>query len=304
VPKVETKAEPIVTFAQPASGPLRIEKLSGALAITTSGEKPVELARFVMQPPPDSPVIVPSAAYFNPLRTPRGIDVTAFAPGPHPYYRGLFMGYVDVRGTKDANFWGGGGGHIKGSVTVSESVSGIEGRSFRARNAWQKDGVTLVHEDVQATAWLDGTATILDLVYTFTAAADDVRLAHCNVGGLALPVRYDGQLTAHGPDGPVKLPSAVYRKDETNWPAAAWYGYTVKLPGDHTISTAIINHPANPETRWHCALGARVINPNITTFAERPLKPGEPLTLRYRVVALDGEFDAKRMGEWATSQPK
>jgi putative heme-binding domain-containing protein len=297
VPKVETKAEPIVTFAQPASGPLRIEKLSGALAITTSGEKPVELARFVMQPPPDSPVIVPSAAYFNPLRTPRGIDVTAFAPGPHPYYRGLFMGYVDVRGTKDANFWGGGGGPIKGSVTVSESVSGIEGPAFHARNTWQKDSVLLVHEDLQATARLDGTATILDLVYTFTAAADDVRLAHCNVGGLALPVRYDGQLTAHGPDGPVKLPSAVYRKDETNWPAGAWYGYTVKLPGDHTISAAIINHPANPETRWHCALGARVINPNITTFAEHLLKKSEPLTLRYRVVALDGDFEAKRMGE-------
>jgi hypothetical protein len=208
------------------------------------------------------------------------------------------MGYVDVRGTKDANFWGGGGGPIKGSAIVSESVSDIAGSGFRARNTWQKDGVELVQEDMQAAAHLDGPATILDLVYTFTAVADDVRLAHCNVGGLALPVRYDGQLTAHGPDGPVKHPSAAYRKDETNWPAAAWYGYTVKLPGDHTLSAAIINHPANPETRWHCALGARVINPNITTHAERPLKPGEPLTLRYRVVALDGDFEAKRMGGW------
>ena len=298
-PKAEPKAEPIVTFATPASGPLQIAKLADALAITTTGEKPVELARFVAHPPANSPVIVPSAAYFNPLRTPRGIDVTAFAPGPHPYYRGLFMGYVDVRGTKDANFWGGGGGPIKGSAIVSESVSGIESPGFRAHNTWQKDDVVLVHEDMRAAARLDGNATILDLVYTFTAAADDVRLAHCNVGGLALPVRYDGQLSAHGPDGPVKLPSAVYRKDETNWPSSQWYGYTVKLPGDHTVSAAIINHPSNPETRWHCALGARVINPNITTLAERPLKKSEPLTLRYRVVALDGEFDAKRMGELA-----
>lgn len=294
-PAAGPKAETIVTFSQPASGPLQIAKLRGALSITTSGKDSVELARFVMQPPPDSPVIVPSAAYVQPLRTPRGIDVTAFAPGPHSYYRGLFMGYVDVRGTKEANFWGGGGGPIKGSATVSESVSGIAGPAFRARNTWQKDGVVLVHEDVEATAHLDGPATILDLVYTFTAAIDEVRLAHCNVGGLALPVRYDGQITAHGPEGPVKLPSAVYRKNETNWPAAAWYGYTVKLPGGHTISAAIINHPSNPETRWHCALGARVINPNITTAAERPLKRGEPLTLRYRVVALDGDFDAKRM---------
>jgi hypothetical protein len=92
----------------------------------------------------------------------------------------------------------------------------------------------------------------------------------------------------------------VYRKDETNWHAAPWYGYTVILPGDHTLSAAIINHPANPETRWHCALGARVINPNITTHRELPLKNGQPLTLRYRLVALDGEFDSKRLPGWAS----
>jgi hypothetical protein len=112
-------------------------------------------------------------------------------------------------------------------------------------------------------------------------------------------VRYAGQLTAHGPDGPVKLPTAVYRKDETNWPESPWYGYTVTLPGGHIISAAILNHPSNPATRWHCALGARVINPNITTTREWPLKKGEPLTLRYRVVAQYGAFDAKQMNEWA-----
>ncbi|MCY2973225.1 MAG: PmoA family protein [Planctomycetota bacterium] len=76
-----------------------------------------------------------------------------------------------------------------------------------------------------------------------------------------------------------------------------WKRYTVKLPGDYTISAAIINHPSNPETRWHCALGALVINPNITTDRELPLKANEPLTLRYRVIAQDGAFDANRMNE-------
>ena len=290
---------PITLFAKPASGPLRIEKLATALAITTSGAEPVELARFITQAPADTPIIVPSAAYVNPLRTPRGIDVTAFAPGPHRYYRGLFMGFVDVQGTHPANYWGGGGGPIQGSVIINKSVSHIEGSTFTAQNEWQKDGHVLVQEDVTATAHLDGNATLLDLSYTFTALADDVRLANCNVGGLALPVRYDGQLTPHGPAGPVKLPSANYRKNDTNWPASPWYGYTVKLPEGHIISAAIIDHPSNPETRWHCALGARVINPNITTLAEKPLKRGAPLTLRYRVVAQDGEFDRVQMKKWA-----
>jgi len=40
-----------------------------------------------------------------------------------------------------------------------------------------------------------------------------------------------------------------------------------------------------------------VINPCITTFAERLLKPDALLTLRYRVVALDGALDSGRMSE-------
>jgi hypothetical protein len=183
-------------------------------------------------------------------------------------------------------------------IVVNKNVEGSGGATWRARSEWQKDGVALVQEDLVATGKVDGPATILDLVYTLTAIADDVRLAHCNVGGLALPVRYDGVLTAHGPEGPVERPSAVYRKDETNWPAAAWYGYTVKLPSGQVISAAIIDHPSNPESRWHCAKGARVINPNITTFQERPLRKASPLTLRYRVLALDGEFDRERLSRW------
>ena len=40
-----------------------------------------------------------------------------------------------------------------------------------------------------------------------------------------------------------------------------------------------------------------MINPCITTFAERLLKPDAPLTLRYRVVAVDGAFDSGKMSE-------
>ncbi len=286
-------------FPQPVSGPLRLNLLDDAVSLTTTGSTPQEVIRFQTKPLPDSGVIVPSVAYFHPIRTPSGIPVTALAPKPHPYYRGLFFGYVDTRGVREANFWGGGGGPIKGSAVVNLDVRPATGSqpSFEATNEWRFEDTALVTEDIQSTAHLDGLATILDLTYTLRAIKDH-RLTHCNVGGIALPVRYDGQLTAHGPDGPVKLPSAVYRKSETNWPASPWYGYTMELP-EGTVSAAILNHPANPETAWHCALGARVINPCITTSREVVLKAGEPLTLRYRVVALDGAFDSNRMADWA-----
>ncbi len=47
-------------------------------------------------------------------------------------------------------------------------------------------------------------------------------------------------------------------------------------------------------------LGARVINPCITTDSEVVLRAGVPLTLRYRVIALDGAFDGERMRELAS----
>jgi len=99
------------------------------------------------------------------------------------------------------------------------------------------------------------------------------------------------------------LPSAAYRQNETSWPAASWYGYTLTLQDGAVVSAAILDHPANPETRWHYSLGARVINPCITTTREVILKAGVPLTLRYRVIAQDGAFDREGMrelvSEWA-----
>jgi hypothetical protein len=274
----------------------KVAPKTSAISFRTSGPSPKELVRFEREAQPGSGVIVPSGAYFHPIRTPSGIEVTALAPKAHPYYRGLFMGYVETHGVKDANFWGGGGGPIKGSAIVNTAVSDVQPTGFQATNQWRYADVALVNEDLHTQVDLRAEATVIDLTYTFTSLAD-FRLGHCNVGGLALPVRTDGKLTAHGPAGPVTLPSAVYRKDESNWPAADWYGYTMELPDGQTVSAAILNHPSNPDTRWHCALGARVINPCITTFAERLLKPDSPLTLRYRVVALDGAFDSGKMSE-------
>jgi putative membrane-bound dehydrogenase-like protein len=295
-----SEAKPGASVPVPASTPPNDETPAGALSFTAGGK---EIMRFQMQSQKDSGVIVPSGAYFHPIRTPSGIEVTALAPKAHPYYRGLFMAFVDTQGKPPANFWGGGGGPTAGSVIVNKEVTSQTGATgeptrFLTKNEWQRNGVTLIKEDVEAAIHLSGSATLLDLAYTLTAP-EDLPLAHCNVGGLALPVRTDGTLTAHGPDGPVKLPGAAYRQNETNWPSSPWYGYTITLPDGAVVSAAILDHPANPETRWHCSTSARVINPCITTTREVILKAGVPLTLRYRVIAQDGAFDAKRMSELA-----
>ena len=63
---------------------------------------------------------------------------------------------------------------------------------------------------------------------------------------------------------------------------------TVTLPDGTQITSAVINHPRNPPSLWHNHRDVRMINPAITAPGEVKLKRGQPLVLRYRVVAADG----------------
>jgi hypothetical protein len=51
----------------------------------------------------------------------------------------------------------------------------------------------------------------------------------------------------------------------------------------------VIDHPKNPPALWHNHRDIRMLNPCIVAPAEVKLKANEPLVLRYRVVAHDGE---------------
>lgn len=296
----------------PGKTELAIEKTDDAVVVRSGGKEGQEIVRFQMRQPEKTGMLIESAAYFHPLRTPAGTVVTALAPTAHKYYRGVFMAYVVMRGEKDADFWGWGGVvPRKDRKIINKDVTGLTGgvggkpASFRAKNEWLAEGVTMVKEDLQVEIRTKDAANVLDLVYTLTAEAD-TRLAQFTVGGLALPVRTDCKIEAQGPDGPVNLPSSTLKLG-TDWPAAAWYGYTLTLPDGTKVGTAVIDHPKNPETLWHLSLDAKVINPCITALREVVMKANVPLTLRYRVIAQDGPLSRDLVNElareWAGPKP-
>jgi methane monooxygenase PmoA-like len=142
--------------------------------------------RYHLQQPVDSKLSVESGCYFHPLTTPSGITITEVAPSDHPHHRGIFLAWVEMRGNKDADFWGW-GEHApkKHSVIVNRELGDVKGGfpkwAFLARNEWLAEGTVVMNETLDAEIKRESNAHILDLSYTLTPVGDTT-LAGPSVG--------------------------------------------------------------------------------------------------------------------------
>jgi hypothetical protein len=253
--------------------------------------------------PADSRLSVDSAAYFHPFATPAGVTVTDVAPDDHRHHRGIFLAWVELHGNKGADFWGWGEHAPKQNRRVINRAAeplppAPAGAGFRVLNDWQADTEVMLAEQVDARVRDEGSARILDLTYTLTAKSD-VRLARWAFSGFCARVRKDGELKPFGPAGPVHLLAPRHDDPTWNWPAAPWYAVELGLKDAAPVSVAVVNHPANPPTTWHNALGIGMLNPCIVAPGEVWLRAGVPLVLKYRVVAADGPVPAALLNRLA-----
>jgi hypothetical protein len=210
-----------------------------------------------------------------------------------------------MKGRKDADFWGWGQyAPVKDRVIVNKSAK-AQGSTIEAENEWRAEGETLLQEKLRADVKTEGAARVLDLTYTLTADAD-IKMAKWAFSGFCVRLRKDGKATIESPEGEVKLPAPNHMKPESDWPAQPWYAYQIALPDNAQIGCAVIDHPKNPKSLWHNAASIRMLNPCIVAPGEFTIKAGEPLVLRYRVVAWDGATPREQLNtlvkSWA-SQP-
>jgi len=265
-----------------------------------------EILQYQLQRPAESKLPIDSACYFHPVRTPSGLVVTEVAPSDHLHHRGIFLAWVEMHGRHEADFWGW-GEHAPTKDRrivnrhVREPLSTATSAGFRAFNEWLAETNLVVAEELRAVARTDGAANIVDLVYALTPR-EDLTLARWAFSGFCVRVRKDGKISAEGPDGPVTLPNPKHTDPASDWPAAAWYGYTISLSDGNTVGAAVIDHPQNPPSLWHNHRDVRMLNPCIVAPAAVTMKAGVPLVLRYRVVVHDGptprELLNKLAREW------
>jgi len=269
--------------------------LQDAVSVT-AGDK--EVVRYQLQKPADSKLAVDFACYFHPFTTPAGVVVTDVAPSDHKHHRGIFLAWFDMRGKKDADFWGWGQfAPVKDRIIVNTSAK-AQGESIEAENEWRAEGEVLLKERVSATVKTEGALRILDLTYTLTPDAE-VKLPQRAFSGFCARLRKDGKATVESPEGEVKLPAPHHLKPESDWPAQPWYGVQLTLPEGGSVGCAVLDHPKNPKSLWHNPASIRMLNPCIVAPGEFTIKAKEPLVLRYKVVAWDGALPREQLNALA-----
>jgi hypothetical protein len=292
-----------VATVQEQDAAFTVRRTDEAVVLQRGGR---EVLAYRLRKPAGSPLSVESACYFHPFATPAGVPVTDAAPDDHRHHRGIFLAWVQMHGVRDADFWGW-GEHApkKDRAIVNLEVTDLREGSiagFRARNAWLAEGIPVLHETLDASLRAAGPAHVLDLAYTLSAERD-TRLARWAFSGFCLRARKDGKAEPEGPEGPARFPAPHPMKPESNWPAARWYGMTLRLADGVTVAAAVVDHPGNPPATWHNAIGIRMINPSIVAPGEVTLRAGEPMLLRYRVIVQDGPLSrdlVRRLAEeWA-----
>lgn len=283
-----------------------VERKPDAVVITAPNGK--EVLRYQLERPVDSKLSVESGCYFHPVSTPTGTVITEIAPSDHPHHRGVFLAWVEMHGRKDADFWGWGEHAPKQDrKIVNRSVTGLKatakGARFRARNEWLAEGERLMAEDLSVSVHTESGANVIDLVYKLTPDAD-VTLSGWAFSGFCVRTRKDGKLEAHGPGGAVLLPNPKHTEPASDWPAAKWYDYTLRLEDGTVAGVAVIDHPQNPPSLWHNHRDVRMLNPCIVAPGKFTLKAKKPLLLRYAVVAHDGPAEKYLLDrlarEWST----
>jgi len=262
-----------------------------------------ELLRYWLKKPPGTALSVESASFFHPLATPAGIPVTEVGPADHKHHRGIFLGWVEMHGRKDADFWGWGAhAPMTNRVIVAtkdgtvRSANGVV--NYSVENEWRADGEAMIVEKLDAQLTARPEANWLDLHYALTPTQDIV-LARWAFSGFCVRTRRDGKLTAFSPKGEVRLPNPVHTNPDSDWPSEAWYAVRLALVEGRTIGVAVIDHPANPPALWHNHRDTFMLNPCIVAPKALGLKQGQPLHLRYRVVAFDGEPPTRMLNRLA-----
>ncbi len=247
---------------------------------------------YMTKKPADSKLTANSVCCLFPVNTPSGERAVDFAPSDHPHHRGVFLAWHSTKGKEKADFWGWGEwAPTEGRVIENREVKLVgassRGASLEVRNQWMVGKDVMIDESTTIGVMQRDGANLIFLSFELTPTTD-VTLDQTAFGGFCAKTRKDGEAIYTDPKGPVDRPDPHHLKPTTNWPAAAWYDRTIKLESGKTIGLAVMDYPGNPPSTWHNLAPIAMINPCIVAPGPVTIKKGEPLKLRYLLIAHDG----------------
>jgi Methane oxygenase PmoA len=223
--------------------------------------------------------------YVYPLCTPTGTPVTEESPPDHPHHQSLWLGQDEVNGV---NFWLNrpGCGRVTGTEPAAciESTSNGAAAVFRHDLTWaDPEGHCLLHESriTAITPTLRGI--IVDIHSDRRPADEPVTFRATKEAGLG--VRVLDMLDED--DGGLLLNSRRQHGEKGTFDSqATWVDYSGTV-GGRLVGVAIFSHPRNRAHSWFTrSYGIIIANHHL--YEPQTLRPGDHLTLNWRVVAHDG----------------
>lgn len=233
-----------------------------------------------------------SVCCLYPVNTPSGERAVDFAPGDHRHHRGVFLAWHSTKGKVKADFWGWGAwapteGRVIKNRSVKLAAADAKHAVLEVQNEWMVKDDVMIEEATSVTACETMGVYVIDMKFKLTPTVD-ATLDQTAFGGFCIKGRKDGKAFYCSPDGKVDLPNPHHLKPETDWPAADWYDYIIKLESGKTVGVAVLDHPGNPPSTWHNLHPIAMVNPCIVAPGPVTIKKGQTLTLRYRLVVHDG----------------
>jgi len=209
----------------------------------------------------------------------------------HPHHRSMWFTHGDVNGL---SFWD------KESIKHREFVRIESGDRavVVTRNDWMSpDGKKVCEDQRTLTFAADGDARWIDFDVTLKATDQTVTFGDTKEGTMG--VRVAASMKADSKKGG-QIVNSEGQTDGGAWgKPAAWVDYHGPVEGE-TVGIAILNHPSSFRfpTYWHVrTYGLFAANPfGLHDFkgskqvdGSHTLKPGETMTLRYRVLLHRGD---------------
>jgi hypothetical protein len=264
--------------------------------------------------------------YLYPLRSATGklltrkfpMEPSTGEPTDHPHQRGLWFAHERVNNT---DFWNNEANYTKpnrGRIVVakiSDAQSGPDAGSFKADLDWiDENGAKLISEVRKMTFRKTSTLRLVDVDVTLTAA-QDVTFGDAKDGAFGLrlaaalqePGSADKKIVDQIPGtGTIRNAEGEEHEKAVWGKSSNWIDYSGEIDGEK-VGIAVFEHPDNSRrSRWHVrAYGLFAANP----FGQKafsadkksaldgsvPLKSGETLHFRYRVVIHPGDPAAAKI---------
>ena len=293
----------IVATAATAAPAITVTETDQQIRLTAGPLPVLTYHKASVPPPPGIDPVFTRSGFIHPLHAPAGGTVTGIHPADHYHHLGLWHAWVQTRHDgKPMDCWNlkdktGRVRFVKTLATRQQDDAAtfvVEQEQLQYRDGKGGDPVVVLREQLTVTARLVAGAYEIDY---------DIQQANISQHPLTLPAyRYGGGIAYRAPhswnatNSNYRTSEGKTRKDSHTTRARwiAMHGPTDSGPATVTVLCHPKNHDAPQRLRtWDD--GKVFLNYVPTQESAWEIKPGQTITLRYRIIVSDGQPDAKTL---------